>query len=226
MVTPLTPSEVERMIHFVVSCGVTRSDIVLAILAGSRLWGTATHRSDIDVVVVHTSHAPALQGKSAVGGKGFDVQLIHMAEFERRCQQHEPQSLLCVYVPPMAVTVFGGGGGPFLNTMRESFTIDRRQLSAEAHDMVRKDGEKAAKFLEKGDTEKAKKIWVHTHRHLMLLAEVVASGGRGLTPERFVEVSTGAGDLANELRSVYGTHDPAGYGHVVGPVLAHDLSLL
>jgi len=221
---PLHQSEVDRLIEFVTSsCGPSRSELVAGFLVGSRLWGNATHRSDIDAIVVHASSA-RIEGKKAMSGKGFDIQVMNTTEFERRCRGHEPNCLLCLWIPSEAMITFGSKSvTEYVAIVKRSvLPLDRCLMIEQARDMARRDGEKAEKFHFHRDFHMAKKVYVHTHRHLMLMAELMATAG-DLSPERFSEVSLAASEFIGSLHNVFGADKDELYA-VVRPVLTSDLA--
>eukprot|EP00759_Apiculatamorpha_spiralis_P034672 PhF_6_TR35736/c0_g1_i1/m.51894 len=194
----LVPPEEDRLLQFLATEGFPRNKIGLIIVFGSKLWGTATARSDTDVIVIHTLPKPAISTRS---GRGFDLQLMSEQEFLSRCSVWEPQCASCLWFPNIAIN-FYEKNEKFMTDIRKSLPYDLKVIMAACNEMWSSDTEKATKFFSHGDKEKAKKKLTHSVRYISIIAGVTQHHG-AVGSSEFDQCVSDANDVLRELQNMY-----------------------
>lgn len=77
------------------------SDTRNVYVIGSRLWGTATEKSDWDLIIVSSS--PTISGKNSMHNSDIDATVYSVLEFEQKLKEHSFLEVICLFLPKQYV---------------------------------------------------------------------------------------------------------------------------
>ncbi len=141
---------------------------VLAVyLLGSRLWGTATHASDYDFLIVHSSWKG---GHSTLHNGEIDASILDFKEFKRRIEEeHHFLETICMWLPPEYKWKENFD-------LKKTFKLQPLFLLNSIEEETQRDWSVAEKFINKGKLENGKKTIVHAIRLVLVASQIVKEG--------------------------------------------------
>lgn len=162
----------QRLFRQLKKAGLSRNCCLWIGVVGSSLWGSRHWNSDLDLVVIHNSSMPKLQGKVAQGGSEFDCSIVHINDFVRRARAQELSSLLCFWHPAELLWL---QKAPLIELcpLRPPKDISPPKLCENIINDSEKDWKRVIKSVESKNVQQAQRSAVCAVRNLMLGIQLI-----------------------------------------------------
>eukprot|EP00339_Tiarina_fusa_P001493 CAMPEP_0117006202 /NCGR_PEP_ID=MMETSP0472-20121206/6520_1 /TAXON_ID=693140 ORGANISM="Tiarina fusus, Strain LIS" /NCGR_SAMPLE_ID=MMETSP0472 /ASSEMBLY_ACC=CAM_ASM_000603 /LENGTH=522 /DNA_ID=CAMNT_0004707611 /DNA_START=46 /DNA_END=1614 /DNA_ORIENTATION=+ len=158
--------------------GLSEEDVDNIYVYGSRLWGTATEKSDFDLIIVCK---PDMPKRGTHVGNTLDAMVMGRSEFQERLIKGEFLVTLSQYLPDAAIwrerwhpdtCATAASKKTHKRNLRSGRLNAAAVLSANVLDEFDRNLELAAKHYSKGAKLKAKKVLSHLVRMLILATQM------------------------------------------------------
>eukprot|EP01063_Lacrimia_lanifica_P002628 TRINITY_DN1139_c0_g3_i1.p2 TRINITY_DN1139_c0_g3~~TRINITY_DN1139_c0_g3_i1.p2 ORF type:complete len:263 (+),score=103.59 TRINITY_DN1139_c0_g3_i1:92-790(+) len=146
---------------------VKRGDVLNVYLVGSRLWGTATPKSDYDLYVVTKGSGATRNAHFRIPGAEVDAVVVSAAAFQSRLAEGKMQELCCVHAPPACVLV---------QTTAFAVKVDAAAMHASLVERHDKDWRRAEKLIAGGRLREGQKVLSHSVRGHLLALQMARHG--------------------------------------------------
>eukprot|EP01113_Clastostelium_recurvatum_P040695 TRINITY_DN6351_c0_g1_i3.p1 TRINITY_DN6351_c0_g1~~TRINITY_DN6351_c0_g1_i3.p1 ORF type:complete len:409 (-),score=87.48 TRINITY_DN6351_c0_g1_i3:11-1237(-) len=184
---------------------VEEGDVLNMYLMGSRLWGTHTHASDYDFLIVVRNTKATAKSKTtttmlgekaniAVHAGEYDAGVMTETEFIARLARGEMHECVLAWAPRHCVWK------ETIDPRKHINTRDIRPFMNNILEEATKDWAKAEKMIAKGDLQRGRKVLIHCLRGLMFGVQIIT--------HRAVHDITAANILHKEICS----HDHPDWG--------------
>lgn len=132
------------------------------------LWGTATKKSDKDVIVV-VKNGTVVKGKVQTHARSLDVAVIEEAVLAERVRAFQFPELLCPFVPSTLTL----GASPLRGA---ALVVEPFRLKAATMERVEHDRRRIDRAVAKGGLMQACKTCIHAIRCVLLTTELAMDG--------------------------------------------------
>jgi len=158
--------------HLIKALNLNNADVLNVYPFGSRVYGTNSHKSDYDYIVVGNTYIKpieidCLNLKGEYLGRQFSAIVYDTQSFSQKLKEHSISAMECIFLPEELL---------LLNTAVFSFTPNKTVLANNICRKSRLDFEKAEVRFTAGSLEKAKKSLFHAMRVLDFGTQITKHG--------------------------------------------------